>query len=91
MEADRTNTWGLEFMKIDLQENKIESILGLNMGTEEYTRSVFNKIKNEFAENKGDPEVVIDLLDESDDIIEDFSVTTAQALSISSLLGHTIK
>ncbi|KAA9007322.1 hypothetical protein F4V43_02220 [Paenibacillus spiritus] len=84
------NTWGLVFTKINTVENKFEALLSLNTGTEDETRIIFNRIKNEFSENKGDPEVVIDFVDEDDSIVGDFSITKSQAGKIAGLLGHKL-
>ncbi|WP_145413372.1 hypothetical protein [Paenibacillus xylanexedens] len=84
------NTWGLIFTKVNLEENKFDYLLELNTGSEHDTRLLFNRIKNEFTENKGEPEMVIDLVDEEDGIIDDFSLTFSQAETVASLLGHNI-
>ncbi|WP_342436753.1 hypothetical protein NSS79_25985 [Paenibacillus sp. FSL L8-0436] len=58
--------------------------------SKEYAKETFNRIKSEFVENKGEPDCVVDLLDEDDSIVDDFAITTAQAKTIASLLGHSI-
>lgn len=85
------NTWGLQFVKINTNDNEFETLLALNSGTEEKARQVFDRIKAEFAENKGEPDCVIDLLDDDDSIVDDFAITTDQAKTIASLLGHSIQ
>ncbi|OMD04715.1 hypothetical protein MKX34_11660 [Paenibacillus sp. FSL R5-0636] len=84
------NTWGLQFVRIDVQANEIETLLILKGVSEEYARETFNRIKLEFSENKGEPDCVVDLLDEDDSIVDDFGITLSQAKSIASLLGHSI-
>ncbi|MNC13534.1 hypothetical protein D3C76_114530 [compost metagenome] len=79
------NTWGLQFVKIDTQENEFKTLLALNSGSEEKAWEVFNRIKAEFAENTGEPpDCVIDLLDKDDSIVDDFAITLAQAKTIAS-------
>ncbi|MCY8737533.1 hypothetical protein P8881_19555 [Bacillus haynesii] len=84
------NTWGLAFVKIDLENDQFNELLALNLGTEQKAREVFGRIKNEFKENKGEPDCIIDLIDEYGDIIEDYPLTKNQIVTIASLLGHEI-
>jgi hypothetical protein len=84
------NTWGLQFIKVNIEENKFDRMLSLNIGNEEETKELFYIYKSIFAENKGDPDCVIDLLDENDDIIDDFSVTKNQATEIALSLRHRL-
>jgi hypothetical protein len=86
----RKNTWGLEIIKVNVEEDKFESLLALNIGEEAETRRLFTQIKNEFEENNGEPDCIIDLLDEQDAIVEDISVTRQQAIEIAKRLGHEI-
>lgn len=81
------NTWGLRFTKVNLIEDKFESLLALNIGDEQTTRKVFEDIKEDFKENTGEPDCVIDLLDEDDSIVDDFPITEKQATKIAALLG----
>lgn len=85
------NTWGLQFVKIDIEGNKFNTLLALNIGNEIEARVSFDRIRNEFTENKGEPDCIVDLLDENDDIIEDFSLTGSQVISIASLLGYKLE
>ncbi|MBK4208858.1 hypothetical protein ACQJNT_07325 [Bacillus licheniformis] len=85
------NTWGLAFVKIDLENDQFNELLALNLETEQIAREVFGRIKNEFKENKGEPDCIIDLIDEHNDIIEDYPLTKKQIVTIASLLGHEIK
>ncbi|WP_339304456.1 hypothetical protein NST33_18240 [Paenibacillus sp. FSL L8-0435] len=84
------NTWGFALTKINIEEDEFESLLEVNTGEEKKTKSMFEQIKSNFPENKGEPEVVIDLLDSNDDIIDDYAVTLDQAKSIAQLFGHVI-
>lgn len=83
--------WGLAFTRINAKENIIESLLGIGFKSEEYAREVFNRISCEFTENKGDPDMVIDLVDEYDNIIDDFSITSSQGETIARLLGYRLE
>lgn len=85
------NTWGLQFVKINTKDNKFETLLALNTGSEAETRAIFDRIKNEFTENKGEPDCIVDLLDADDSIVDDYALTKNQVISIASLLGHKIK
>lgn len=85
------NTWGLNFVKVDTEKDEFKSLLALNLGSEEKTKEIFNKIKSEFKENENDqPDCVIDMLDENDDIIDDYALTFSQTQLVASLLGHQI-
>lgn len=83
-------TWGLQFVKVNTEENKFEDLLVLKGVSESYAREIFDRIRTEFTENKGEPDCVVDLLDEGDSIVDDFGITLSQAKSIASLLGHSI-
>lgn len=87
MNAD---TWGLQFLKINVLQNEFETLLILKGVSEKYAKETFNRIKTEFKENNGEPDCVVDLLDEDDSIVDDFSITINQAKIIASLLGHSI-
>jgi len=87
---ENKNTWGLQFVKINIEDNEFETLLAINCGSEEKARKVFSRIKIEFSENKGEPDCVVDLLDEDDSIVDDFAITTDQAKTIASLLGYVI-
>jgi hypothetical protein len=84
------NTWGLQFVKIDIEGDKFDTLLALNIGSETDARASFDRITNEFTENKKEPDCVVDLLDEEDSIIEDYALTSSQVSSIASLLGHKL-
>lgn len=84
------NTWGIEFVKVNIKDDKFESLFALNIGDEAKTRALFNQIKSEFTKKEGEPDCVIDLLDEDDSIIDDLSVTKNQVIEIASLLGHKV-
>ncbi|MBA9086523.1 hypothetical protein FHR92_003001 [Fontibacillus solani] len=84
------NTWGLQFVRINIQANEFETLLVLKGVSEEYARETFNRIKSEFSENKGEPDCVVDLLNEDDSIVDDFAITNDQAQTIASLLGHSL-
>ncbi|QAT68031.1 hypothetical protein EQZ20_24470 (plasmid) [Bacillus glycinifermentans] len=84
------NTWGLAFVKIDIENDQFNELLALNLGTEQKAREVFDRIKNEFKENKGEPDCIIDLIDEYGEIIEDYPLTKNQLITVASLLGHKI-
>ncbi|MED3677081.1 MULTISPECIES: hypothetical protein [Bacillus amyloliquefaciens group] len=84
------NTWGLSFCSIDEKEQNIK-LLGLNFGTEQKAKEIFDRIKNEFEQNTGKPDSIIDLIDEEEDIIDEYPLTKNQLVTVASLLGHTIK
>lgn len=84
------NTWGIEIIKVNIEEDNFESLLALNIGNEAVTRRLFKQIKNEFEENNVDSDYIIDLLDEQDGIVEDFSITKKQAIEIAKRLGHEV-
>lgn len=87
---NRENTWGLQFVKVNVEENNFETLLGLNMQTEEKTREIFNRIKSEFTESKNEPDCVVDLLDEDDSIVDDYALTMDQVITVASLLGYVV-
>ncbi|KAA9007326.1 hypothetical protein F4V43_02245 [Paenibacillus spiritus] len=84
------NTWGFNFVKVNTKSNEFETLLSLNIGDETKTIDLFKSIKESFKENNGEPEIVLDLLDPSDDIVDDYSVTKTTAINIAAMLGHTI-
>ncbi|WP_144523152.1 hypothetical protein [Bacillus pumilus] len=84
------NTWGLAFIQIDTEKDQFNELLSLNLGSEHKAREVFNRVKNEFKENDGEPEGVIDLLDENEEIIDDYALTTNQLITVAAMLGHEI-
>lgn len=86
----RCNTWGLRFTQVDVRNNEIKTLLALNTGGEEGTRILFEDIKKQFPKNQGEPDSVIDLLDEMDDIIDDHPVTREQLTQVALGLGHKI-
>ncbi|GAA4879988.1 hypothetical protein GCM10023310_70220 [Paenibacillus vulneris] len=86
----RQNSWGLQFVKVNVKENEFETLLGLNLESEEKAKEIFNRIKTEFVENKNEPECVVDLLDEDDSIIDDYALTMNQVVTVASLLGYVV-
>ncbi|MGM1044767.1 MAG: hypothetical protein ACQEXX_01335 [Bacillota bacterium] len=84
------NTWGLQFIKVDIDENKFDTMLALNIGDEEKTKELFYSFKSIFSENTGTPDCVIDLIDEDGSIIDDFPVTKNQATEIALSLRHKL-
>ena len=84
------NTWGLSFCSIDEKEEN-NKLLELNLGTEQKAREVFDRIKNEFEQNTGKTDSIIDLIDEDDNIIDDYPLTKHQLVTVASLLGHSLK
>ncbi|QRV11400.1 hypothetical protein JR311_19660 (plasmid) [Bacillus velezensis] len=91
MTLQNKNTWGLSFVKVDLENDRLNQLLGLNLETEQKAKEVFDRIKNEFKENKGEPDCVIDLIDEDDSIVDDYPLTENQIVTVALLLGHEIK
>lgn len=91
MKEQNKNTWGLAFYKLNHEKNEINQLLGLNLGTEQKAKEVFDRIKNEFKKNEGKPDSIIDLIDENYNIIEDYPLTKNQLVTVASLLGHEIK
>ncbi|PRR87321.1 hypothetical protein [Bacillus atrophaeus] len=89
--SQNKNTWGLAFVKVDLEKDEFKQLIALNLGTEQKAREVFNRIKDEFKENKGKPDCIIDLIDEDDSIVDDYRLTENQIVTVASLLGHEIK
>jgi len=87
------NTWGLRFSRINDASEEIEDLLSLNIGDEPKTRTLFIQIYEEYEADKGIPsgaEYLIELLDETDSIIDDIAVTREEAIEIASRLGHAI-
>ncbi|MDH6370572.1 uncharacterized protein with FMN-binding domain [Paenibacillus sp. PastF-3] len=84
------NTWGLQFVRVNVQDNQFETLLILKGVSEEYAKETFERIKSEFVKNQGEPDCVVDLLNEEDSIVDDFAITLVQAKTIASLLGHSI-
>ncbi|URJ76327.1 hypothetical protein MF621_004033 (plasmid) [Bacillus velezensis] len=91
MTSKKKNTWGLSFVKVDLENDRLNQLLGLNLETEQKAKEVFDRIKNEFKENKGEPDCVIDLIDEDDSIVDDYRLTENQLITVALSLGHKIK
>lgn len=73
---------------MNVKKDTFETLLPIGLGTEEKARELFDRIKSEFPKNEGEPEIVIDLLDEHFDIQDGFPVTFIQAATIAELLGH---
>lgn len=84
------NTWGLAFIQIDTEKDQFNELLSLNLGSEHEAREVFDRVKREFKENNGEPDGVIDLIDENEEIIDDYALTTNQLIIIAAMLGHEI-
>ncbi|MFF2532248.1 hypothetical protein ACFVS2_25395 [Brevibacillus sp. NPDC058079] len=84
------NTWGLQIVKVNVEEGGFDTLIALNIGNEAKTRDMFNQIKNEFTKNNGEPDCVLDLLDDEDSIVDDWAITKKQAVEIASRLGHNI-
>ncbi len=82
------NTWGIIITKVE--EDSFKALLSLNIGDEERTRTLFETIKEDFDENTGDPECVIDLVNEHDEYIADYAITLQDAIEISNILGRPI-
>ncbi|MCY7500124.1 hypothetical protein [Bacillus pumilus] len=85
------NTWGLAFVQIDTKKDQFNELLSLNLGSEHKAREVFDRIKRDFKENNGEPDGVIDLIDENEEIIEDYVLTTNQLITVAAMLGHVIE
>lgn len=84
------NTWGLAFVQIDTKKDQCNELLSLNLESEHKAREVFDRIKSEFKENNGEPDGIIDLIDENEEIIDDYALTTNQLITVAAMLGHEI-
>lgn len=82
------NTWGLQFVTINSNEDGFNTHLALNTGDETKTRKILSDIKEQYEEFNSESAVVIDLLDEEDSIVEDYSVSKEDAEDIAMRLGH---
>jgi hypothetical protein len=85
------NTWGIGFTRINTEADTFETLLELNTGNETKTRKLYEQIKAEFVRNDGEPDCLIDLLDEDDSIVDDYPITLDQAKAIADKLGHKLK
>ncbi len=45
MTSKKKNTWGLSFVKVDLENDRLNQLLGLNLETEQKAKEVFDRIK----------------------------------------------
>lgn len=86
----KSNTWGLQFTQVDVESNEIKTLLALNTGGEKGTKILFEDIKKKFPKNEGKPDCTIDLLDETDDIVDDHPITREQLTQVALGLGHKI-
>ncbi|MEC3665005.1 hypothetical protein [Bacillus subtilis] len=84
------NTWGIGFYELN-EKDEFNKLLGLNLGTEQKAREVFDRIQNEFKKNTVNPDAIIDLVDEDYNVIEHYPLTKKQIVTVASLLGHEIK
>ncbi|MFE5473858.1 hypothetical protein [Bacillus safensis] len=78
-------TWGLNFTSINIDENEINNVHSLVFAFEGHAKYIFNLIKNEYEENRGQPECTVDLMNE-EVILEDYSLTRKQVDKIISKL-----
>ena len=77
----------LSFNKINVQENKIDRLLSLLVGNTENEASVIlSKIKNHYDEIDY-PDVVLDLIDDSMEIIDDYRITFEDAVDLADSMG----
>lgn len=84
--------YGIKFNKIDTEKNTIIQLLAFNIGeTEEQAYGVFHKIENHYIENKGEPEVVIDLVDENSSILHDYALKYEDAKELALSMGWDIE
>ncbi|WP_107942644.1 hypothetical protein MHH70_01785 [Metasolibacillus sp. FSL H7-0170] len=84
--------YGIVFNKIDIIKDQIEELLAFCIGeTEEQALEVFRKIENHYTEHKGQPEVVIDLVDKNRTILHDYSLTYSHAKELAFSMGWDIE
>lgn len=84
--------YGITFNKVDTKKNEITQLLAFNIGeTEEQAFEVFRKIENHYAKNDGEPEIVIDLVDEHWTILHDYSLTFEDAKELAFSMGWDIE
>jgi hypothetical protein len=86
--SENKNTWGLVFNCINEEKDEIVELLGLNLGSESEAKVYFDKIKTEFPSESKD--CIVDLVDEDDDIIDDYALSKKQAIEIAARFGHEI-
>lgn len=86
----KQNTWGFQIVTINEKDNCFDTLLSLNIGDEQKTRKIFAEMSNEYGVSNGDTGFLIDLLDDSDSIIEDIAVTKEGAKEIAAQLGHKL-
>lgn len=86
------NTWGLKFVKIDEANNIFIDLFGVNCGTKQNAKEQFEKIKRIFPMSNDDiHECVVDLVDENDDIYDDYGLSYEQAIAASKMFRLKIK
>ncbi|WFP05539.1 hypothetical protein [Bacillus velezensis] len=90
MNALNKNTWGIGLYELN-EKDEFNKLLGLNLGTEQKAREVFDRIQIEFSKNTVNPDAIIDLVDEDYNVIEHYPLTKKQIVTVASLLGHDIK
>lgn len=78
-------TWGLNFTSINIDENEINNVHSLVFAFEGHAKYIFDLIKNDYEENRGQPEGTVDLMNEGV-ILEDYSLTRKQVDKIVSKL-----
>lgn len=83
------NKWTLSFVEFDNENQEFKTLLTIE-ASETHVKETFNRIKNEFKENTGEPDCIIDLVDEYDSIIDNYSLTKQQLVSVASLLGFEL-
>lgn len=84
--------YGITFNKVDTEKDEIVQLLAFNIGkTEEQAYQVFRKIENHYVKNDGEPEIVIDLVDEHWTILHDYSLTYKDAKELAFSMGWDIE
>jgi hypothetical protein len=86
---DNGNKWGLVFTQMDQEKQEFIRLIGLNFASEERAKSMFYKIKADYPSVKED--CIVDLVDEINDIIEDYPLSREQVEEIVAMLGHEIE
>lgn len=83
--------YSIVFNKINLDKNEIERLLAFNISkTEVQAYDVFNKIENHYEANRGNPEVIIDLITNDWTILHDYSITYEYAKELAHSMGWDI-
>ncbi len=81
----------ITFTEIDLVNDEFYNILTLCIGkTYEEALTFFNQVKESYPKHEGEPEIVIDFIDNDWSIINDYPLSKENARHLAQRMGHVL-